>query len=172
MRADTHGTSRHDRPAVLVGMVAAALAILLALPGCSRHPRTSIESLSWLTGCWEGKAEGGIVDARWGKPAGGTLLGTNRLVKDEQTVYAEFSQLSQTGDGILLTLRRDGQPPATFTLERQGKTDATFANRRPTFPQKLLYHRQGGGTLIVRAEGEEDGRKERWRVKLKRVACD
>lgn len=172
MRPSLLGSPRRSRPAVTVGMIAAALALLLGLPGCSRNPRSSIESLSWLTGCWEGKAEGGVMDARWGRPAGGTLLGTNRLVKDEKTAFVEFIQLSQTGDGILLTLRLNGQPPATFRLDRQGKTDATFANRRPAFPQQLIYHRQGGGTLIVRAEGEEDGQKQRLRYKLKRVGCD
>lgn len=156
---------RCARPGFLL-LVAALLA-----GGCARGPKREAASLAWLTGCWEGKAEGGVMDERWGRPAGGTVQGTNRIVKGDRTLHTEYLLVRQTDDGLLLTVHPEGQPAVSFRLQQLGQSDASFVNAAHDFPQRILYHRRGG-TLSVRAEGEVDGHRKELRYKLKRTGCE
>ena len=148
-----------------------ALCALAALNGCARKPAHEAVALSWLAGCWEGKSEGAVVDERWGTPSGGTVLGTERVVKDGQTVFTEFMVVRQEADGLVLTVHPQGQAPVAYRAQQLGKSDAIFVNAAHDFPQRIVYHRKGG-TLIVRAEGEERGEERELRYRLKRIACD
>jgi hypothetical protein len=40
--------------------------------------RASLEDLSWLTGCWEGRQGKAVRDEIWSKPGGGSMLGLGR----------------------------------------------------------------------------------------------
>ncbi len=161
------GFRRHPATALAAASVGAGL----LLAGCAREPAPEAASLAWLTGCWEGKVEGALVDERWSAPAGGTLLGTSRTVKDDKTVFHEFMLVRETDGGLLLTIHAEGQQPVSFRLQQLGKSDAIFANAAHDFPQRIVYHRKGN-TLIARAEGEEHGQKRQLRTKLKRAGCD
>ena len=152
-------------------LAAASVGACLFIAGCAREPTPEAASLAWLTGCWEGKAEGGLVDERWSAPAGGTLLGTSRTVKDDKTVFHEFLLVRETEGSLLLTVHAQGQQPVSFRLQQLGKSDAIFANAAHDFPQRIVYHRKGN-TLIARAEGEQRDQKRQLRYKLKRTGCD
>jgi len=147
------------------------LCSLATLAGCAREPAATTASLAWLAGCWEGKAEGAVVDERWGTPSGGTVLGTERVVKDGQTLFTEFMVVREDEGGLVLTVHPEGQRPVAFRSQQLGKTDVIFANAAHDFPQRIVYHRRGG-TLFVRAEGEERGEKRELRYKLRRIGCD
>ncbi|MHB8078741.1 MAG: DUF6265 family protein [Candidatus Krumholzibacteriia bacterium] len=157
------------RPATAALLLMAAL-LAAALPGCARRGRDSIDSLAWLSGCWEGKGEDGAVDAQWGQPAGGSLVGTSRTVKGDRTVSTEFLQVREAAEGLVLTVHPLGQPPASYRLERAGRTSAVFANPAQDFPRRIVYQRKGGN-LTVRAEGDEADHRRAIRLKLKKTAC-
>src|SRR5687767_13716629 len=72
-----------------------------------------IEQLAWLTGCWQGEHEGGLLDEQWMAPAGRTMLGISRLVFGEKTASAEFLLLEEREDSLFLTI----------VLPRTGRTE-------------------------------------------------
>jgi hypothetical protein len=149
--------------AVALGAVAAT--------GCARHRDTDIASVAWLNGCWQGKSEEGRVDLQWGKPAGGSLLGAGRVVRGDRTAFAEFLELRESVDGLLLVVHPLGQPPVTYRLQEAGRNEAVFVNAGQAFPQRITYRRDGA-TLQVRAEGEPGGNQRQVRYKLSRTPCD
>lgn len=141
-----------------------------SLPGCARRTHGSIDSLAWLSGCWEGKGEEGVADEQWSKPAGGSLVGANRIVKGDRTVSTEFLQIREAAEGLILTVHPLGQPAVSFRLKSAGKTSAVFENPSHDFPQRIVYQRKGGN-LTVRAEGDDADRRRAIRLKLKKTAC-
>jgi len=156
-------------PAVAALLLVTAL-LAGSLPGCARRGHGSIDSLAWLSGCWQGKGEEGMVDAQWGKPAGGSLVGASRVVNRDRTVSTEFLQIREAAEGLVLTVHPLGQPPVSYRLDRAGKTSAVFVNPAQDFPQRLVYQRKGSG-LTIRAEGAEADRRSAIRLKLKKIAC-
>jgi len=100
-----------------------------------------------------------------------TELRTNVVVKDGQTLFTEFMVVREDEGGLVLTVHPEGQRPVAFRSQQLGKTDVIFANAAHDFPQRIVYHRRGG-TLFVRAEGEERGEKRELRYKLRRIGCD
>ncbi len=161
-------------PAPQLALTAAALLaaalLAVALPGCGRRSHGSIDSLAWLSGCWGGKGEEGVADEQWGKPAGGSLVGANRIVKGDRTISTEFLQIREAAEGLVLTVHPLGQPAVSFRLESAGKTSAVFENPAHDFPQRIVYQRKGNN-LTVRAEGDDADRRRTIRLKLKKVAC-
>ena len=156
---------------VLSWLLFAVALVALGVAGCARHLDTDIGSLSWLNGCWEGKSEEGLVDEQWGKPAGGSLLGASRVVRGDRTAFAEFLEVRESVDGLVLIVHPLGQAPVTYRLKRAGRTEAVFENPSHDFP-RLITYRRDGGTLQVRAEGEPGGDQRRILYKLRRTACD
>ena len=64
-----------------------------------------IADLAWLAGSWRGAGLGGVNEELWSAPAGGTMMGMYRLLKDERVVFYELLTLGESGGGLLITLR-------------------------------------------------------------------
>ncbi len=159
-------------PRPLVAAAALLTVALLAgsLPGCVRGPDSSIDSLAWLSGCWGGKGEEGVVDEQWSRPAGGSLVGARRIVKSDRTVSAEFLEIREAAEGLVLTVHPLGQPAVSYRLKSSGRTSAVFENPAHDFPQRIVYQRKGRN-LTVRAVGNDSDRRSAIRLKLKKTAC-
>jgi len=156
-------------PAAAAALLAAAL-LASSLPGCVRGPHSSINSLAWLSGCWGGKEEEGVVDEQWSRPAGNSLVGASRIVRDDRTVSTEFLEIREAAEGLVLTVHPLGQPSVSYRLKSAGKTSAVFENPAHDFPRRIVYQRKGGN-LTVRAEGDESDGRRAIRLKLKKTAC-
>ena len=66
----------------------------LAVVCNSQSPTAKVDDISWLAGCWERlDPKGGLqIREQWMKPAGGTMFGTGRTVKNGKTVDYEFTR--------------------------------------------------------------------------------
>jgi len=139
---------------------AAALAVLLW--GC--HPAespsttpTRIKEVSWLEGDWGGDERGEWTEEHWTGPRGGTMLGTNRHVKDEKTVFFDFLRLEGSETEVIYWAAPHGGAPVPFRLQKVEGHRATFYNPDHDYPQWILYE-LSGSTLKARIEGTENGR--------------
>jgi len=68
-----------------------------------QHP--NIDMASWLAGNWKGEGFGGIADEIWAQPAGGTMMGMFRLVKDGKVSFSEFEQLIEQDNGLVFRVK-------------------------------------------------------------------
>ncbi len=136
-------------------------------------PDGSIDSLGWMAGCWEGFfLNGRTVSEQWMKPAGNVMMGMSRTVRDGKTTEYEFIRLEQSEDGAIRYIARpSNQAEAAFTLVLLQGRKAVFENPQHDFPQRIIYERISGDSLVARIEGTING-KQRWAdFPYRRTSC-
>ena len=87
------------------------------------------------------------------KPAGGTMLGMSRTVRDGKTTEYEFLQIRETSNGLDYVAKPSGQAEATFTAKTIEPGNVVFENPTHDFPQRILYDLRDDGTLLAAIEG-------------------
>ena len=76
----------------------------------------------------------------WLAPAGASLLGVSRTVRQGRTVGYEFMRIAAGNDGRLaFHAQPSGKPPAAFPVLRQGEREVVFENLEHAFPPRILY---------------------------------
>ena len=133
---------------------------------------TELERLAWLAGCWavEG-SEAGSVE-HWLSPAGGTMLGMVRTVKDGQTVGFEFLQIRTNSHGkVIYIAKPSGQAEATFEASSVEEDSVVFENLEHDFPQRIRYRLASEGRLTARVEGMRSGVLRGFDVSMRRTQC-
>lgn len=153
-----------------------ALPLLLSaalLPGPAvAQGADPLAAAAWLAGCWaaEGKETGS--GEHWMAPAGGTMLGVGRTVKNGKTVDFEFMQLRSTPDGKLVFIALpSGQRETTFALLSSTPEALVFENLQHDFPQRVIYRWVSSERLMARIEGMRSGVLRGIDFSLKRTAC-
>jgi hypothetical protein len=148
--------------------------LLVTLAICnSVHAQTkpSVADLFWLSGCWQGRQGTAVVEEIWSKPAGTSMLGLGRTVKDNRTVSFEFMQLREQ-DGMLAFLPQpQGGPQVRFPLKESTSGKFTFENLNHDFPQRVIYERKNS-LLVASIEGTQNGKFSRHEFVLRKVRCN
>jgi hypothetical protein len=148
-----------------------SLGVLISVSALAAEP--SVESLAWLAGCWQAEKGDAGSGEHWLPPAGGTMFGVGRTVKNGKTVEFEFMQLRTNAEGKLVFIALpSGQQEATFVASAIGHDSVTFENPTHDFPQKVIYRLQPEGRLVARIEGTRDGKVRGVDFPMKRVSCD
>lgn len=132
-----------------------------------------VEALSWLAGCWQADpGEPGTVE-QWMAPAGGTMLGVSRTVRQGRTVGFEFMQLRLLPDGMLAFIAQpSGRPPTVFRARSVRHGEAVFENPEHDFPQRVVYARPEPTRLLARIEGVRQGSARSIEFAFTRIGCD
>ncbi len=150
-------------------MIAATLVFL-----CAVWPvhAGQLESLSWLAGCWRSETgEPGSVE-HWLPLQGGTMLGVARTIRGGRTVDHEFLRLHEDERGTAIyTATPARQRETSFVAREVGVAGAMFENPDHDFPTRIAYTRQGEGRMVVRIEGERQGRPRAVEFPFSRVSC-
>jgi hypothetical protein len=129
--------------------------------------------VAWLAGCWRAvNGEPGTAE-HWMPPAGGTLIGMGRTVRQGRTVEHEFLQIRETPEGKLVYIAQpSGQSMAQFTAVRVGERYVVFENLEHDFPQRILYRLEADGRLHARIEGTVKGTLKGVDFLMMRASCD
>jgi hypothetical protein len=77
----------------------------LQLAEGQQSPEASLESVSWITGHWQGEAFGGIAEEIWSAPAGGSMMFVFRLINDEKVTFYEIGHIKQVKTTLLMQLK-------------------------------------------------------------------
>lgn len=137
----------------VVGVVCTALVAGVV----GQAPAGGIDGLSWLAGCWSQTRAEGSGEEHWMTPAGGTMLGMSRTVRNGRTTEHEFLQIRDANGALAYIARPSGQAEATFPLKSQTPNEVVFENPAHDFPQRVIYRRTADGTLAARIEGTVNG---------------
>lgn len=122
----------------------------------------TLADLAWLAGDWWLERNGRVVEEHWLPPAGGTMLGMSRTVKEGRTLEYEFMVLRADDAGVLhFHASPSGQAGAAFRLVRVEGRKFVFENPANDFPQRVIYGLQPDGSLLAAIEGERDGKVRR-----------
>jgi len=147
--------------------------VFLAVLAVSHAAASDVTALAWMTGCWAPeKGEVGSVE-HWLAPAGGTMLGVSRTVKNGETADFEFMQLRVNAEGKLVFIALpSGQKETTFVAVSLGNESVTFENPQHDFPQKVSYRRESADRLVGRIEGNRGGTHRGIDFPMRRVSCE
>ena len=134
--------------------------------------RADILDLKWMAGCWsQDDRETGSVEL-WTVPAGGTMLGMNRIVSGGKTVAFEFLRIIEEEDGqIWLVASPSGQETARFKLASISADEVIFENPHHDFPQRIIYRLENDGNLAGRIEGTDNGTAKAADFPMTRARC-
>ena len=146
---------------------------VLATRVFSQQPAATLESLRWLSGCWEGNYGRKVVSEQWMKPDGKMMMGMSRTVKNEKTVEFEFVRLVQEEDGsISYVAKPSGQPETSFKLLHSEKSKIVFENLEHDFPQRIIYQLCSPDSLVARIEGKMNGIERSVDFPYRKVNCN
>lgn len=139
----------------------------------ARAADEGVDRVAWLAGCWKiESAESGTIE-QWLAPAGGTMLGVSRVVRNGKTVEFEFMQLRQMQDGTLAFIAQpSGRPPTVFRALTLRDREAVFENLEHDFPQRIAYSSPEASRLLASIEGTRDGAVRRINFSFSRISCD
>jgi hypothetical protein len=131
-----------------------------------------IDALAWLTGCWASDAGEPGSGEHWTAPAGGTMLGVSRTVRQGKTVEYEFVVIRALDDGRLAYIAHpSGQPAAAFPLQRMAGREVVFENLEHDFPQRVAYRLHDDERLVAWIEGTRDGETRKVEFPMRRSRC-
>jgi len=153
-------------------MKSVVLIFVIMIPGVG-SAADGIDSLRWLSGCWaaEGQERGSIE--YWMAPAGGSMFGVNRTVRDDKTTTYEYMRIVTESSGdIVFVASPAGQETATFTLKYLGDYEVVFENPQHDFPQRVIYKLDQPDKLIGRIEGNTSGEFRSIDFPMTRISCD
>lgn len=156
---------------ILITLVASLLIGLTSV--ASTQEPASVENLAWLAGCWASVGAEDGSGEQWTVPAGKTMLGVSRMVRDSKTVAYEFLLIRETEAGeIEYVAKPSGQTGASFLMVRLSEGEVVFENLGHDFPQRISYSLKTGGNLEARIEGEVKGEIRTVDFPMKRVDCE
>ena len=98
-------------------------------------PAASIEDLAWLAGAWHGDGLGGQVQETWTAPAGGTMMGSFKLVQEGKPSFYEFLLILPKEDSLVMKLKHfhpdfigweEKEDFVTFPLVKVGENEVFF----------------------------------------------
>lgn len=148
--------------------------LLLSISALAQtNPVTTIEDFDGMAGCWErnDKAKNLLISEQWMIPAGTSILGMGRTVKNGKTVDFEFMRIEQTADGIFFIAKpKENKEETSFKLKSSTLNEIVFENPAHDFPQRIIYKLQGI-KLISRIEGNNNGKFLRIDFPMTKVKC-
>ena len=149
--------------------------LLFVLFGCinAQDAKSSVNSLSWMAGCWELNENGRITTERWAKPTENLMLGTSQTVKGGKSVAFEFLRVVNNGHGLYYIARPSSAKDETpFMLLSINPNEVIFENPKHDFPQRIIYRLGEKDSLSARIEGTQNGKVSGMDIPMKRVRCE
>ncbi len=131
----------------------------------------TLDRLSWLTGCWEGKAGAATLEEIWSKPGGGSMIGLGRTVNQNKTLSFEFMQFREENGTLVFLPQPQGGPQVRFPLKSITGQTLTFENLQHDFPQRVFYERKGN-LLLAGIEGTMKEKFSRQEFLMRKVRCN
>lgn len=110
-------------PRILRILLVAVAIVAVVAPAGAHAPAQApaapgVDSIGWLTGCWEQRSGDLVIEEHWLAPRGGVLLGVSRTTRSDALVGYEFLRIHARGDSLLLVAEPAGQSRTEFTRAR------------------------------------------------------
>ena len=160
---------------MLIRIVSITLALTLGAAHLAKPP-ARVDSLRWMTGCWEQRGARRTIEEHWTRPAGGAMMGLGRTIRhgmsgDSITNY-EFTRIVERSGKLVFVAQPSGQKLAEFTEESLTDSSVAFSNPAHDYPQTVSYARRGTDSLYARTDGSIGGKNRRIEFVYARRSCD
>ena len=157
---------------LLKRLILPILVIIALAPVTLPQKKVSLQDMSWISGCWQGRQGQAVIEEIWSKPAGGSMLGLGRTVRGNRTVSFEFMQFREDQGSLVFLPQPQGGPRVSFPLKDYFSGKATFENLKHDFPQRVIYERKGKALMWASIEGTQNGKDERQEFVMHKIRCN
>jgi Domain of unknown function (DUF6265) len=152
---------------------------VLVKPKHIDHP--TVQSLSFMCGCWITKAPSGdgAIEENWTRAIGNSMVGTCRFIERQQARMFELLTIEDSSSSPVMRIRHfDAQlnareeksSPIQCNLESCTEQEAIFScTSDPGGLKHIIYSRPAADTLNAIVEKERDGKTSRSVFEYKRV---
>jgi hypothetical protein len=149
------------------------LSVLLLLSGGQGTAAgTDLDSLRWLAGCWASDGDEPGSGEQWTRPAGGSMLGVSRTIRDGKTTAFEFMRIIESEHGELHYIAApSGQSSTVFVMSSISGSEVIFENPDHDFPQRVAYRHLPDSRLMAWIDGTVDGQRRRVEFPMSEVDC-
>lgn len=129
-----------------------------------RSARATIAEVGWMAGVWVGSVGSSTAEERWTPPAGATMLGVARTVRNDRLTGFEFLRITEREGTLVYAAMPNGRSPATeFILTRVEARSVTFENPAHDFPKVIRYSLGEDGVLEAVVSGDPGQRPQTFR---------
>jgi len=130
----------------------------LKLDNPSLRPKATIESVAWLVGSWNGEAFGGAFEETWTAASSGTMVGTFKLMHNNQPTMYEFMLIIEEKGSLSVQLKHFN---ADFSGWEEKNEFVSFPLVKLTtnaaYFDGMTYRRDGPDRIKVYVAVENDG---------------
>jgi hypothetical protein len=118
----------------------------------------TVQSLAWMSGHWVNDNGTTQIEETWSQPAGKSLIGWSRTIRNGRLASYEFMIIRRNAAGdIAFIAKPSGQEGGEFPVAEIRDGFVAFENTDHDFPQKISYRLAGRDSLIGRIEGTVNG---------------
>jgi hypothetical protein len=149
----------------------AVSAVVLASVTQVSGAQARIESVRWLTACWEAASPTRRIVERWHPAADGVLRGNSRTIAGTREIEGERLRIFAKGDTLVYDAHPSGQARTEFKATGAVGDSIVFQNPAHDFPQRIIYRKTGADSLHARIEGDRAGRRQPVSFNYKRIDC-
>lgn len=134
-------------------------------------PNATLADVAWLAGHWRGEMFGGIAEAVWAPPLGGSMMGAYRLIEDDTVTFYEILIIVEEAGSLVMKVKHF-HPDLVGWEEKDGMHEFPLVKvtADAIFFHGLTYVKEDEdtrrGMLLVR---REDGRVEEVEFTYRRV---
>ena len=155
-------------------LIAAASVFVFSISALGQEKKPGVDTLGWMTGCWEMNNKGRITTERWSKATSNLILGTSQTVKDGKSVAFEYLRIVDNGQGVVyVTKPSSAKEETSFMALKTGDKEVVFENLKHDFPQRIIYRSNKADALFARIEGAAaDGKINGMDFPMTKVSCD
>tara|TARA_B100001142_G_scaffold33925_1_gene30065 strand:- start:530 stop:997 length:468 start_codon:yes stop_codon:yes gene_type:complete len=121
----------------------------------------SVDSLSWLTGSWQGPINGNILEETWLTPRSGTIVALVRSTNESDTEFVEIIHIKELNGTLELRLQLfdnslspDSPKAHRFELTNMGDNYIAFKGITKGAHQTLSYERPEKDVFYIRFQPE------------------
>jgi len=151
-------------------LTVATLLLQASRPVAAQIP-SSVAPAAWIAGCWVTERGKATIEEQWMAPAGGTMLGMGRTIREGKLDDYELLIIRAKDGRVDYEAHPMMQPTAVFTATVVSDTLLQFENPRHDFPRLIAYQRRGADSLVARiAAGPAKG-DQQILFAYHRVAC-
>jgi len=68
-------------------------------------PVATLDEVSWIEGYWTGEAMGGQTEEIWSRPMGGSMMGSFKLVYEDEIQFYEIMTISEVDQSLIMRLK-------------------------------------------------------------------
>jgi hypothetical protein len=135
-------------------------------PGTKPARKASLSELNFIQGHWVTEVDGGQLEEIWSAPAGDSLMGMFRWLKEGKVWLYEILTIRAEEDGIRFRFRHFSETlvpwepkdkPLTFKLISLEDGEAVFENPLQDHPRRYSFIKDGDNRLRVRIQAFRDG---------------